>query len=952
MDTFDDLFDRGIPQDVAQEYLSDLQKLAVSLSWVHRAATRGAKEAPTERLLATASRSIRGAQSAASKGNGDVAKKRLLLKNKVLDEALHRGSQKAASLDKEAVSTDWVGRMARSGVQNSTRARTQEVAGRSMKGVLDAVKKKGPNVQAHVDKRMALHQAANSPQRLSVGSVSSMAPSMRKAAESLKEAVSTEFVGRVARAAAQKASPQRAQEVAGSSMKKVLEAAKRKGPNTQAHVDKRMALRQGVLAGGSTHPPAFRKAASGLGLKLAAAVKSLVQAANEPPPEAVIMQEQQGQLQQALAENAELHHALEESQGLIQEHAQAVQQAGEMAQQTQEQLQEAEMAGQEAQMQAQEQLAMAQQQAQMAQAEAQTQAAEAASQADGKMRLAIRIQQIRQQLADMASQDIVAEEGEQAEPLLTPGQQGMGDPNAPQDPSMAGQDPAAAQGAPPGGPPGAEAAPPAAGGGQAAPAAEKPKPKPKKKSEDKGESKAGPKTEIKIGSATVHQLGDVAKARGVLGRAKQLMTGSRARRLDEMFTAAHAKHKDAPRNSAQSARVYRLGDQAMRERAKSVGTQGAAVGTAYLGGKAVHGSLKEKKASGVPRIPKGAGMARAKELLLGTRMKALDKARDAGEYGSEARKVLATQLGATTAGAGAVGAAGAGAHRHLKKDDDQRKVATEEQVRADARRAAGRTGALQGGAILGTLARLRGHSGGGTAVRAAIGGLIGRQHGTAGFDKRELANDLHMERALTKSKRDRTDKALEKGAAPVQLGKAKGIRRFGELLSGSRADRLVDAADHARRRAKNIPEGTKLPKRYEARHAAESAARGKDYSDKADQLKGIGLRPDHETKIRAGLDEAKRDSDETALRSLHRDRSTNALKGQLRRSGDLNVEAMNEADAVTSTRKATVRGVGSAMLGTALYKHLKPHKGGPQKNASAGLSDTQIDRLYGLEAAQ
>lgn len=403
MSEFDDLFDRGIPREVALEFVDELLKLAVSMNWVHKAVTKASKDAPADRLLEVAGRNARGATAAASAGNSDAVKKRLLVKNKALGEALHRG-QKAAAL-KEAVSTEWVARTARTAVRDAGPARAKEVGKGTMKNVLNAVKNKAP--QASVDKRMALHHAVTSPQRLSVGSVSS-AP-MRKAAAVL----------------AKYARPQPSREE-----------------------------RQG------------------------------------PAPEQIILQEQQGQVAQTTAENQALRSELDAVQGASQENAQAAEQAGMMAQQGQEELQAAQQQGEELQMQAADAMAQAQQ----AQTEAQVHAQEAAQQADAKMRISIRLQQMRQQMADMASTDPVAEEGEAVDPIQTATQQGGGTPEE----QAALEQQAAAEGGDPAADPAAAGdAPPA----ESAPPAKKPAPKAKAESKEKSEP---PKTEIKVGSSNTY----------------------------------------------------------------------------------------------------------------------------------------------------------------------------------------------------------------------------------------------------------------------------------------------------------------------------------------------------------------------------------------------------------------------------------------------------------------
>jgi hypothetical protein len=115
--------------------------------------------------------------------------------------------------------------------------------------------------------------------------------------------------------------------------------------------------------------------------------------------------------------------------------------------------------------------------------------------------------------------------------------------------------------------------------------------------------------------------------------------------------------------------------------------------------------------------------------------------------------VIGTRTGAGVTGVSGAAGGAVAIHKHKKE-----KVATEEQVRSDARRAAGRTGMLRAGPLGAALGHLQGKGAKGTALGTAAGALLGRAHGRASFNKRELANDLHMERALIKAKRDRHDK--------------------------------------------------------------------------------------------------------------------------------------------------------------------------------------------------
>lgn len=273
---------------------------------------------------------------------------------------------RANGVVKQAVSTAWVAETARRGAQNAGYARTKEVAGRSMKGVLNSVKSKAP--QASIDKRMALHQVVQG----SPGAVHtriSTKPPMRKAAG--------EALGFALRGSAEQA----------------------------AH---------------AAVPPVTLKQAS-LHYKLKRAAEGVRGRVEGPSPETIAMAEQQGIVEQAVAENRALRGELEQIQGVAAEHAQAAEQANEAMQQQQELIQQSQMETEAIQAQAAE----AMQAAQAAQLETQVHAQEAAQQADAKMRIAIRVQQMRQELANLASIDPVSEEGEAVEAIQTPAQQGL-----------------------------------------------------------------------------------------------------------------------------------------------------------------------------------------------------------------------------------------------------------------------------------------------------------------------------------------------------------------------------------------------------------------------------------------------------------------------------------------------------------------------------------------------
>lgn len=114
----------------------------------------------------------------------------------------------------------------------------------------------------------------------------------------------------------------------------------------------------------------------------------------------LLVREHAGQVAQLSAEREELVHKLQ--------HTEAVNAASTARAESAEA--EAQIAQQQAQA-AQEQATMASQQAQQATEQAAMSEEQAANQAQAKMRLMIRLQQLRQGLADMASQDPAAEEG-------------------------------------------------------------------------------------------------------------------------------------------------------------------------------------------------------------------------------------------------------------------------------------------------------------------------------------------------------------------------------------------------------------------------------------------------------------------------------------------------------------------------------------------------------------
>lgn len=864
MGDFDDLFDRPIPRSVVEEYLYELDKLAAES--MHAVRKRGKTQLRNAGLgalggaalltgagRALGSKTIRDSAMDALTGSG-IGMTAGGLYNLHKHE---REKAKKAELDKEALSTSFMQRAA----EGAHPERLQAVRNSALSKAHRLATQAGEKTIGQAKAYRSQHRLANA------------------AEDALsKKAVSTEWVTNAARAAGRAATPSRLGEVAERSMKGVLGAAKTQGPLRQGHLDKRMALRNALLGTQnrlSSPPPAAFKAASQVGdLYLAArqhrlatkiadvveALQAAPMAPQEPTAEQVMLQEQQGLLQQTAHENLVLRDELEQHKTLVEQHAAEAEQASAMAQQTQEQLQQAEQAAQEQQMMAEESLMMAQEQAQSAQMEAQQQAAEAAAQADGKMRLSIRLQQIRQQLADMASQDPVTEEGEQADPIMTANQQGGMDPMA--DPAAA--EAAAQQGA---APPEAAAQPQQA---QAQPPA-----KPEQPKEKKEEGSKAPKTEIKIGAVKL-----VDKAKGIR-RVGELLTGSRADKLlahqprsirgkletvrelnrehakikatrlgaalgvGTTGTVIGARHQQKKREKTavdKAQGIKRVGEllkgtrlaamrtaplkeglgnqfrdagEVLKEHAKVVGARtGAGVvggGTALGGGIAAGSAIKNRNKEAAPTdLSKAKGIRRIGQLLTGSRKRKLidasthtieraNKARkiempasakvdfrkgaiDArsdtrsrrllAEVGAEGSNVAAARSGAAV-GTGALGGAGYMASKGRKKE------ATEEQVRRDARRAAGRASALPGAAA-GALGGYLGSRGGwkAPAAGALLGAAAGTAQGRASFDKRELANDLHMERALTKGRRDRFDKAIEKKAS-VELTEDDYAKLFG-----------------------------------------------------------------------------------------------------------------------------------------------------------------------------
>lgn len=151
--------------------------------------------------------------------------------------------------------------------------------------------------------------------------------------------------------------------------------------------------------------------------------------ANAPTAEQLVIAEQAAAGQEAAAEADFLRNQLGATQQQLQQTAEAANLAQQQVEVQNQQLQAT-----------QQQADLASQQAAGAMDQATMASADAAAQAEGKMRLAVRIQQFRQQLADIASQDPVTEEGQMPEP----GMPTMETPGQGQDPAAAGQDPNAA----------------------------------------------------------------------------------------------------------------------------------------------------------------------------------------------------------------------------------------------------------------------------------------------------------------------------------------------------------------------------------------------------------------------------------------------------------------------------------------------------------------------------
>lgn len=654
MAEFDDLFDRPIPKDVAQAFMLDLTKLAVSLNWVHRMTTQAVKKAPAERLAQVASRNRSPAlvDTALSK----VTKKRALVGRKSREELLNRGSVGGAS---------------------------------------------------------------------------------------------------------------------------------------------------------------FQKAAS-LAAKLAVAAEQLKQRASDPPAEKVVLQEQQGLLQQALAESQALRSELEQTQAMAQEHAAAAEQAGAMAEQAHEELAVTQQEAQEGQLQAEQALAESQDATTVAQTEAQIHAQDAAAQSEGKMRLAIRIQQMRQQLADMASQDPVTEEGEQAEPILTATQQGMGTPaEQALEQDLVAQD--------------AEAEP--------APAAS-PKKKKSKPESTESEKAAAPQNLAKakgfervkevlsgarlgpLGRAAEHArsrartaamggyegLGEQGTAERLFGRARDLDKERRREQVKQLGSfgglltlGETGNHILRRHNIDDLQKMRRSHPKAKEKTADAARRLRISKALAKQVGPAIHGSVTSKsptsastalaRAGATPdRIydaghhPMGAAKFRRNDAAveeaayrrrrIAPLNKKIERTNNTERFASDLTSVFGTVLGSSAAG---IGAGEAIYRRGKAKERQKTKRAAENgqdlpwkhlRGRSDARQAAGRAGTIPG-AVAGNLAsRALGHTGGRARAAMTLGGaMLGTSQGKRVFERDESARDLHTVRALTKERASRLHRDAEKAAS-------------------------------------------------------------------------------------------------------------------------------------------------------------------------------------------
>jgi rubrerythrin len=160
--------------------------------------------------------------------------------------------------------------------------------------------------------------------------------------------------------------------------------------------------------------------------KLAAARRKLAapKAPTQQPGDVVVPEAGTEPVEQYLTRDLMLSHAqaTAENQALKQNLEQTQQQMVQQGQQIESLGAENQAVQQQAAATA-EQAQVLGQQAQQASQEAASATAQAASEADAKMRLSMRINQMRQMLADTVSSDPVAEEGVDTTPLMTPEQQ-------------------------------------------------------------------------------------------------------------------------------------------------------------------------------------------------------------------------------------------------------------------------------------------------------------------------------------------------------------------------------------------------------------------------------------------------------------------------------------------------------------------------------------------------
>ena len=152
--------------------------------------------------------------------------------------------------------------------------------------------------------------------------------------------------------------------------------------------------------------------------KMASAVKLAALKLSAPqkpvPPEGATIIPEPGSEPDEVSQLRDARLQAQESLGIAQHHAKRVQQLGEQTTTLQAQLESAQaqaQMSQQQQAQSDEAAQVATQQAQQAQQMAASSEENAAQQADAKMRLAMRIQQLRQTMADLVSSDPVQEEG-------------------------------------------------------------------------------------------------------------------------------------------------------------------------------------------------------------------------------------------------------------------------------------------------------------------------------------------------------------------------------------------------------------------------------------------------------------------------------------------------------------------------------------------------------------